>query len=75
MQKMGKSITYFRILFLQDPRYNDYLFAEHFLFKNNKPILLVKREKTAIVCAIHFTNFNWLSYRGVFENKIVIQPQ
>ncbi len=31
----------------------------------NKPIVLVESEKTAIICAINFPNYIWLSYGGI----------
>ncbi|TXD49203.1 DUF6371 domain-containing protein [Polaribacter sp. IC073] len=64
-KKNGKRTTHFKVPFVKDDGYYDCLFGEHLLFKNNNPIVLVEGEKTAIVCAIHFPNFNWLSYGGI----------
>ncbi|MGK0414363.1 MAG: hypothetical protein ACJA1B_002587 [Polaribacter sp.] len=36
-----------------------------FINKYDKPIVLVESEKTAIVCAINFPDYNWLSYGGI----------
>jgi hypothetical protein len=64
-QKNGKRTTFFKVPFVKDKGYYDCLFGEHLLFKDKKPIVLVEGEKTAIVCAIHFPNFKWLSYGGI----------
>ncbi|MCL7763402.1 DUF6371 domain-containing protein [Polaribacter sp. Z014] len=64
-QKNGKRTTRFKVPFVKDDGYHDCLFGEHLLFKNDYPVILVEGEKTAIVCAIHFPNFNWLSYGGI----------
>jgi hypothetical protein len=64
-QKNGKRKEYFSVPYQNKDGYFDCLFGEHLLFKNNKPIILVEGEKTAVVCALHFPSFNWLSYGGI----------
>jgi hypothetical protein len=64
-QKNGKRTEYFKVPYVKKDGYYDCLFGEHLLYKNDLPIVLVEGEKTAIVCAIHFSNFNWLSYGGI----------
>ena len=64
-KKNGKRTSKFKVPYKNEDGYYSCLFGEHLLFKNNKPILLVESEKTAIVCAINFPDYNWLSYGGI----------
>ncbi|PQJ76404.1 DUF6371 domain-containing protein [Polaribacter glomeratus] len=64
-RKNGKRTTKFKVPYKNKDGYYGCLFGEHLLFNNELPIVLVESEKTALVCAIHFPNFNWLSYGGI----------
>lgn len=63
-QKNGKRTSKFKVPYKNEDDYYSCLFGEH-LLTNNKPIILVESEKTAIVCAINFPEYNWLSYGGI----------
>ena len=73
--KNGKRTSKFKVPYKNDDGYYSCLFGEHLLFKNNNPIILVESEKTAVVCAIHFPYYTWLSYGGInglTDNKIKV---
>ena len=63
--KKGKRKDYFSVPYKDEEGYYYCLFGEHLLGKNTKPIILVESEKTAIVCAIEFSEYCWLSYGGI----------
>lgn len=63
--KKGRRKQYFKVPYKNEDGYYSCLFGEHLLNKNDKPIVLVESEKTAIVCAINFPDYNWLSYGGI----------
>jgi hypothetical protein len=64
-QKNGKRTSKFKVPFKNEDGYYSCLFGEYLLNKYDKPIVLVESEKTAIVCAINFPDYNWLSYGGI----------
>lgn len=64
-QENGKRTSKFKVPYKNENSYYSCLFGEHLLKKNNKPIILVESEKTAIICSINFTDFTWLSYGGI----------
>lgn len=39
-------------------------FGEHLLLNNNKPVMIVESEKTAVVCSIFMPEFVWLACGG-----------
>ena len=66
--KEGKRKNKFKVPYKNEDGYYSCLFGEHLLglpeYKS-KPIILVESEKTAVICAINFPRFNWLSYGGI----------
>jgi hypothetical protein len=64
-KKNGKRTSKFKVPYKNEDGYYSCLFGEHLLNKYDKPIVLVESEKTAIVCAINFPDYNWLSYGGI----------
>jgi hypothetical protein len=64
-KKNGKRTSKFKVPFKNEDGYYSCLFGEHLLNKYDKPTVLVESEKTAIVCAINFPDYNWLSYGGI----------
>tara|TARA_R110002072_G_scaffold37715_18_gene109963 strand:- start:3989 stop:4963 length:975 start_codon:yes stop_codon:yes gene_type:complete len=64
----GKRTQKFKVPYKNEDGYYSCLFGEHLLgipeYKN-KPIILVESEKTAIISAINFPKYNWLSYGGI----------
>lgn len=61
----GKRKQYFSVPYKNADGYYSCLFGEHLLKGNSNPIILVESEKTAIVCAINFPEYTWLSYGGI----------
>ena len=64
-KKNGKRTSKFKVPYKNEDGYYSCLFGEHLLNTYDKPIVLVESEKTAIVCAINFPDYNWLSYGGI----------
>lgn len=64
-KKNGKRTSKFKVPYKNEDGYYSCLFGEHLLNTYDKPIVLVESEKTAIVCAINFSDYNWLSYGGI----------
>jgi hypothetical protein len=64
-KKNGKRTSKFKVPYKNEDGYYSCLFGEHLLDEYDKPIVLVESEKTAIVCAINFPDYNWLSYGGI----------
>jgi hypothetical protein len=64
-KKNGKRTSKFKVPYKNEDGYYSCLFGEHLLNKYDKPTVLVESEKTAIVCAINFPDYNWLSYGGI----------
>ena len=64
-KKNGKRTSKFKVPYKNEDGYYSCLYGEHLLNKNDKPIVLVESEKTAIVCAINFPDYIWLSYGGI----------
>jgi hypothetical protein len=64
-KKNGKRTSKFKVPYKNENGYYSCLFGEHLLNKYDKPTVLVESEKTAIVCAINFPDYNWLSYGGI----------
>ncbi|MEP5254328.1 MAG: DUF6371 domain-containing protein [Winogradskyella arenosi] len=64
----GKRTKYFKVPYKNQDGYHSCLFGEHLLDiteNKDKPVMLVESEKTAIVCAMHFTEYVWLAYGGI----------
>jgi hypothetical protein len=64
-KKNGKRTSKFKVPYKNEDGYYSCLYGEHLLNKYDKPTVLVESEKTAIVCAINFPDYNWLSYGGI----------
>lgn len=72
--KEGKRKQKFKVPYKNEDGYYNCLFGEHLLGLpeyQNKPIILVESEKTAVICAINLPKYNWLSYAGI--NGMTIQ--
>lgn len=63
--KQGKRKQFFNVPYKNEDGYYYCLYGEHLLKNNKKPIVLVESEKTAIVCAIEFPEYIWLSFGGI----------
>lgn len=66
--KEGKRKQKFKVPYKNEDGYYNCLFGEHLLGLpeyQNKPIILVESEKTAVICAINLPKYNWLSYGGI----------
>ncbi len=61
----GKRSNFFEVPYKNEDGYKSCLYGEHLLLNNNKPIILVESEKTAIVASIEFPQYTWLSYSGI----------
>jgi hypothetical protein len=66
--EQGKRKQKFKVPFKNKDGYYSCLFGEHLLGVpefQNKPIILIESEKTAIISAINLPKYNWLSYGGI----------
>ena len=61
----GKRTDYFKVPYKNDDGYKFCLFGEHLLDQDDKPIILVESEKSAIICSIEFPEYKWLAYSGL----------
>ena len=61
----GKRTDYFKVPYKNDEGYKFCLFGEHLLDQDDKPIILVESEKSAIICSIEFPEYKWLAYSGL----------
>ncbi|WP_458627768.1 DUF6371 domain-containing protein [Winogradskyella sp. PC D3.3] len=64
----GKRTKYFKVPYKNQNGYYSCLFGEHLLDiaeNKDKAVMLVESEKTAIVCAMHLTEYVWLAYGGI----------
>ncbi|WP_418510591.1 DUF6371 domain-containing protein [Corallibacter sp.] len=70
----GKRTNKFNAPYKNSDGYYSCLYGEHLLNNcKDKAVILVESEKTAIVCAMHFTEYLWLAYGGInglTESKI-----
>jgi hypothetical protein len=63
-QQNGKRTNFFKIPYKNESGYFSCLFGEHLLIED-KPVVLVESEKTAIVASMKLPKYNWLSYGGI----------
>ncbi|WP_417237668.1 DUF6371 domain-containing protein [Bizionia sp.] len=74
----GKRTKYFKVPYKNEDGYYSCLFGEHLLDipeNENKAVMLVESEKTAIVCAMYYPEYIWLAYGGITaltNNKIEV---
>lgn len=64
----GKRTNKFKVPYKNKDGYYSCLYGEHLInLEENigKPIVLVESEKTAIICALHISEYVWLSYGGI----------
>ena len=64
----GRRTNRFKVPYKNEDGYYSCLFGEHLLDipeNRDKAVLLVESEKTAIVCAMHFSEYLWLAYGGI----------
>ena len=61
----GKRTDYFKVPYKNDDGYKFCLFGEHLLDQDDKPIVLVESEKSAIICSIESPDYKWLAYSGL----------
>lgn len=64
-QSNGKRTNQIRVKFKNEQGYYFCLYGEHLLKDENKPIILVESEKSAIICSIKLPQYNWLAYSGI----------
>lgn len=67
-KKDGKRTNYFKVPYKKEDGYYNCLFGEHLIDlpeNNDKSIILVESEKTAIVSSLHLPEYIWMAYGGI----------